>query len=461
MTEASWLYLHFPRLQLERQPASEAPLAIVCPQSLKIMQSNPAAHAQGVYAGMGFALACTLCDQLQVQPYRREKEVYALDQLAHSLYQQSAIISLFTPQGLALHIRPMLTYYGSLSTYWQTIRQCLAKEKITFCAAAATNPLAAKALAKAQTPCSESLTCPQLDTLALAYSDLPDKDVERLQRVGIITFGDLRQLSLSELSVRFDKSVIHYIKQVLGDSQVQLTSFTPEEYFYHYCELNYASNNSQIISQWLPHLLQELEAYLRKRTQVTQALTLTLYHYQAPESPLKVSAAQGQANASIWMRLLQVKLDQLSLTHPFYAFSLKAAPGQTLSPKTDLFDQMSAGATDDLLNLLKARLPSNAFFWPTPANDHRPEFNATDTIAPADTALYLRPAFLLARPQPLTGPLSINAGPERITSGWWDQHPVRRDYYMAQDKRGRQLWVYRELASGLLSSPWYLHGYFS
>ena len=461
MTEASWLYLHFPRLQLECQPTSEAPLAVVCPQSLKIRQSNQAAQAQGVYAGMGFALACTLCDRLQVQPYRREKEVHALHQLAHSLYQQSAIINLFAPQGLALHIRPMLTYYGSLSAYWEAIRQCLAKEKVTFCAATATNPLAAKALATAQKTNSEDLACPPLDTLALVYSDLPEKEVERLHRVGIVTFGDLRQLSLSELSVRFDKSVIQYIKQVLGLSRVQLASFTPEAYFYHYCELNYASSNSHIISQWLPHLLQDLEVYLRKRNQVTQALTLTLYHYQAPESPLRVSAAQGQANASIWMRLLQVKLDQLKLAHPFYAFSLKAEPGQTLSPKTDLFDQMGSGATDDLLNLLKARLPSSAFFWPTPANDHRPECNATDTTAPADSTLCLRPAFLLARPQPLTGPLSINAGPERITSGWWDQHPVRRDYYMAQDKRGRELWVYRELISGPQSPQWYLHGYFS
>jgi protein ImuB len=44
---------------------------------------------------------------------------------------------------------------------------------------------------------------------------------------------------------------------------------------------------------------------------------------------------------------------------------------------------------------------------------------------------------------------------ERICSGWWDDRPVRRDYY--QDITGAiKAWIFRDLNSG----QWHLHGIF-
>jgi protein ImuB len=49
------------------------------------------------------------------------------------------------------------------------------------------------------------------------------------------------------------------------------------------------------------------------------------------------------------------------------------------------------------------------------------------------------------------------AGPERIESGWWDGADVQRDYYIASDRHGARLWIYRECAG---TKPWFLHGIF-
>ena len=55
------------------------------------------------------------------------------------------------------------------------------------------------------------------------------------------------------------------------------------------------------------------------------------------------------------------------------------------------------------------------------------------------------------------GPLELLAGPERIESGWWDGADVQRDYYVASDRHGAQLWIYRECAA---RERWFLHGIF-
>jgi protein ImuB len=54
------------------------------------------------------------------------------------------------------------------------------------------------------------------------------------------------------------------------------------------------------------------------------------------------------------------------------------------------------------------------------------------------------------------GSLQLASEPERIESGWWDEHDVARDYYTAIGPHGQRLWIYRDLANGV----WHLHGIF-
>ncbi len=53
--------------------------------------------------------------------------------------------------------------------------------------------------------------------------------------------------------------------------------------------------------------------------------------------------------------------------------------------------------------------------------------------------------------------LQLLEGPERIETGWWDGREVARDYYVARDGSGAEIWVYRERLS---PHSWYLHGVF-
>jgi protein ImuB len=70
-----------------------------------------------------------------------------------------------------------------------------------------------------------------------------------------------------------------------------------------------------------------------------------------------------------------------------------------------------------------------------------------------------RPLWLLPTPMALEarrGSLKLISGPERIESGWWDEHDVARDYYTAQNDEGQKLWVFRDHRT----RRWFLHGLF-
>ena len=58
-------------------------------------------------------------------------------------------------------------------------------------------------------------------------------------------------------------------------------------------------------------------------------------------------------------------------------------------------------------------------------------------------------------------PLRLLAGPERIETGWWDEHPVQRDYFIAEAHDGALVWVFRHRLPQPPGEPvWFLQGLF-
>ena len=54
---------------------------------------------------------------------------------------------------------------------------------------------------------------------------------------------------------------------------------------------------------------------------------------------------------------------------------------------------------------------------------------------------------------PLQDPcVRVLAGPERVESGWWDAHSIRRDYYILETSRGQRAWAFCN-ADGDLPAP--------
>jgi protein ImuB len=134
-----------------------------------------------------------------------------------------------------------------------------------------------------------------------------------------------------------------------------------------------------------------------------------------------------------------------------------------------------------LAETLHARLGSERVFQLLAVDDHRPEHAyriVPLAVERGDPGIPIRlppvsqrPLMILPAPRLLPqhdehpshgGQLAFLAGPERIEAGWWDfgdphRPTVHRDYFVARNRRGQTLWIYRELAQ---PRRWYLHGFF-
>jgi protein ImuB len=183
--------------------------------------------------------------------------------------------------------------------------------------------------------------------------------------------------------------------------------------------------------------------------------------------------------------LLRERLARVELPEPVRTIRLHSGPlVEMREAPADLFalDRCRAAGTPQLVERLRARLGAAAVQGVCLVAEHRPEYAWRENgdilqfsrQAPSPTGSrrkigecphFPRPLWLLAEPRPLAGeerpryegPLELEAGPERIESGWWDGRDVKRDYYVARTAAGMRLWVFRERAPG---ARWFLHGMF-
>ncbi|WP_339901571.1 DNA polymerase Y family protein [Paraglaciecola polaris] len=465
-----WLYLHFPNLQLDsyaiEEPDASLPRVILDSHS-GIVQLNQAARHVGIKTHMSLGTAAALHRDLQVLPSSPKIEKQQLNLIAQRLYLIASDICFFSPQGLLLRVHNMLRLYGSLDALWGMIKKQLAPLNVDFFYASGHSPLAAKLLAlrgwnKVTEQHDVILTA--LKKVDLTVTDLTAKDVGKLNSVGVKTVEQLFAIPFGELAKRFESHVITYLGQLRGEFNHPVEFFHPVEHFQQHIELLYEIERSDVLLRPIQHLLTSLESFLLLRDELTQQLHLTLY--QRGKDPLEVhiGSQQGEYRAKHWSALLTLRFESLILNAPIVAIQL--ATGKTFvrcPDKHDLFlGKQGAVSRLQLVSLLSAKLGENTLFSPSTVNDYRPECASQYTSALEIKESHpeyhqsLRPSLLLPVPVILCEAVSIMHGPERISTGWWDHHPIVRDYFIAMSQNGQWFWVFKTP-----EKQWFLHGIFS
>lgn len=463
-----WLYLHFPRLQLDTlfSGSDEQPIAIV--HKGQITQLNEMAKKAGLKQGMGLGNAAALCHHLQVHPYQADIEEQRLYEIAQWLYMVTADIALFPPSGILLRASNMLTLYDGLAHYWLAITSLLKTLSIEFWFSSGYSPSAARLLAQAkfnQIIDDRKKIDRQLSAYPLQATELKKSTVEKLNRVGVRCLGDLIKLDMSDLARRFDIELVNYIGQLIGRFKHPVSFYTPPEMFKRSLELLYEVDNFQWLEKPLYQLLLQLENFLKLREKVAYELTLTLLHRDKHphQAEILFTSAQGDYLASKWQRLSQLTLESVKLEAPVVGIILSANRiGPQHTTESDLFDGQKGSLSPlELISLLQAKLGTDAIQGVRQTTDPRPE-NTTQLCPPLETHPILknipkiRPSLLLPSPVPLEEKVSIIRGPERVATGWWDGREVIRDYFIARTPQGALLWVFRTP-----EKHWFVHGLFS
>lgn len=464
-----WLAFHFHSLSLEvfsRGAAMPEPLAVVEKQGgrTRIVACNDAAEVCGVHLGMAAPAAQALADGLIVRKRDLSAEQESLSGLAVWAGRFTPSVSLEPPHGLLLEISTCLSLHRGLANLLKQARSGISE--MGYAATMACAPTSRGAWLLAKAGIEKAVREPArlqglLATLSVALLDQSPAVVEGLEKVGARTLGECLRLPRGGVARRFGQALLDELDLALGRRPEARAFFVPPATFERSLELPAPVHDAEALLFAAHRLLPELEGFLTLRQAGVQELQLVCRHERRQNTVLKLGFAKPTRDAGRMQLLLRETLGRTRLAAAVHTLVLRAPLVLPLSASSaDLFQKSREADGDLLLDRLRIRLGQDAVYGIETATDHRPERAWRPAGGPkrATDSNRHRPLWLLPQPRPChDGRLKLTSGPERIESGWWDGCDVARDYYVAEDRNGAQLWVYCDRASG----EWYVHGVFA
>jgi protein ImuB len=472
-----WLCIHLPRLVLDvlqRGETGDAPLVVVA--NGEVVAASDTAATAGVRAGMRLTAAQALAPELRHRERAPQAEAHALARLADWSLQFTSQVSPQPPRALLLEVGGSLRYFGGLERLREHLRAGLRALGYRPVLAVAPTPTAAWLLARGgrERPVTREERLRQaLAELPVSVLDLDESRRRALAGLGLRTLGDCLALPRDGLARRFGPAPLQQLDRALGRLAEPRRSWRAPPRFRSDLELPAEIHDTEQLLFALNRLLLELCGYLRGIQSGVQRIEVRLLHRRDPATAFHVGLVTPGRDPGHLRELTHQRLERLCLPAPVVALSLAARQIRPLAPRHDslIADEDTDPAQDtSLLERLSARLGDNAVQGLQLCHDHRPE-RAWQTSPPGRKSPPLttpeRPLWLLRQPleletrggQPLqNGPLVLREGPERIESGWWDGADVARDYYIATNGVGEQLWIFRERRG---RRGWYVHGFFA
>ena len=518
-----WIAIHLPLLPLEAfcatlpQAAGDAlagadarPVALVAEH--QVVQVNAAAAARGIRAGCRRATAQALAADVLLAESDPAREAAALRAVAHAALAFTPAVAEpdpAEPATVLLEVRASLRLFGGPVALVRRLQQALAPLGHRLQLAAAPTAAGAALLARWAPRGVDALHGPQVRDRAALATLLDRAPVTLLPApraaiaaemvaMGLHRIADLRAQPRSGLARRFGEGLLDLLDRALGDAPDTRRWTTLPAVFEARLELAARAEHTEQVLHGAGVLLARLVAWAQGRQVRVGRFVLRCLHERArqalvPPTELAVELAEPSVDAAHLQALLKERLGRLELPAPTLDLVLLcrhvvAAP----APNGELFPTRASRA-EGLLRLverLRARLGDAQVQRLVALSDHRPECGsralplqgegaqpALPALPPGpallDPALPLhRPAWLLPEPQPLGEaadgtplvqgrPLRVLAGPERIETGWWDAHPVQRDYFIAEAHDGALVWVFRHRLPPPPGEPvWFLQGLF-
>jgi protein ImuB len=496
------LYLHLLPLEVFQRTTVDLQLAI-CDKH-KVLIASKSAQALGLQSGIKRATALALAPDVALLDRSIAKEQEAVMQVATWALQFTPCVSIemgLEAKGLVMEIEPSLRLFKGLENLLSLIKTGLDSLGFSAQIACTTTPLGAWLLAQH----SDGIVADQSAHLNRRLSEMPlslfpqaSQHLSALNAIGAHTLKDIVQLPRAGLSRRFGKGVLEEIDKALGKSPDLREYFEAPLEFHSKLELMAQVETSEALLFAAKRMLVELTGWLSARHCAVKAFELIAEHDdRGPKLSLptvfEIHFSEPTREIARLSDLLREKLNVLQLRAPAHTLQLHCTDVHVLPSATGHLFMLPQTAQQNLGRLvekLQARLGANQVQKIKLTPDYRPEsafvlhnFEITankSVSAKEPDAEYMatpqahglpRPLWLLAKPQPLEernqrpfwqGTLQLLAGPERIEGGWWDNHFIQRDYFIAEDIQNNLYWIYRERGNHKqkIEPGWFMQGRF-
>ncbi len=482
-----WFCICLPDLPLQAcRPSTEA-VAIVEEQHgiYRVLQANAAAIAAGVMPGQSSNAALALLPTLRLEERSLLREQQVLEQLATWLERFSSFVSIAGNNLLLLEVAGSVRLFGGLPALRKQLVEGLKSQGFMAAMAIAPTPLAATWLARAgRRSCIrvEENLAPALRQLPIECLDWPSGQRESLLSMGIKNVGDCLRLPREGFVRRFGAERLLDLDRALGHLPDPRDSWRSAERFCADFEMTEEQSDCDLLLNICRELLLSHEQFLLARQLGTQRLCFSFFHLKSPATELYLGSAQADRSAERWFDLLKIRFEALRLPEAVIAVRLRSGLPQAVQAETSELDfhgktgkRKRRYSIAQLAERLMARIGQQSVKAVTMVAEHRPEY-AWNTESPlADWSSNTlakkigskRPLWMLPEPHLLAeddgyplhrgARLMLLEGPERLETGWWDEHSIARDYYTAINAAGIRLWVFRNRKR---RPDWYLHGFF-
>ena len=472
-----WVAIDFPVLTLEVLSIGAEDYAVVIESSKHgaiAYQASEKAQSKGIVPGLGVNAAMAICTGLKIYSRDVEAEHHQLRKFHHWARQFTPTVCVEFPHTLIFEVAASLKLFGGLDALYEQLHHDLERLGYRYSLAVTPTPAASSILAAAA---QEVLITNKAD-LRACLGKLPIRSLglmadthRKLRASGVDLLYELWRLPRHDLARRFGPEVIRQIDHLLGTQpDPRSADFIPLE-FDRRCELETETREAELILFAVQSLLVQLQNFLQRVGAVAKEIQVSLYHTEQSTTHFTVGTRLPTPDFAQWKRLVHEHILGFQLEAPVIGVRISSRhflPNQTITE--DLFStgdpaQDWARSLDEL----EARLGTKCLWTPTLVADHRPEYawrrsHPKNTVSSATTIR--RPLWLFPEPQKLgyrkgriwhAGSLCIVDGPERIESGWWDNHEYCRDYYTATSPQDGRLWIFQDLKQ---KNQWYLHGLF-
>ena len=483
-----WFCIWLPGLPLEASRSSDDAMAIVEEQQgiHRVLLADAKAQAAGVMTGQSANAALALLPTLQLEERSLLREQQALEALATWLERFSSFVCIVERDVLLLEIAGSLRLFGGLRPLREKISNGLRQHGFDASLAIAPTPLGSTWLARAgHRVCirDERNLKRALRLLPLASLKWPEGLCASLTGMGVTTIGDCLRLPREGFVRRFGAEHMLELDRALGHLPDPRNSWRAPERFCADCEMTEETSDRELLLNLCHELLLSHEQFLLARQLGTQRLCFSFFHLKGSATELRLGCACADRSAERWLELLRIRFDQLVLPGPVMAIRLQSGIPQALQAESARLNFHTANdrparrySIAQLAERLIARIGDQSVHSMTLIAEHRPQYAwraqsllsdwASSTLSEVRRHLR-RPLWMLPEPALLPadsgyplyqgGRLRLLEGPERLETGWWDSDGISRDYYMAVNPAGLQLWIFRNRSR---PSSWYLHGYF-
>jgi len=420
-----------------------------------------------------------LIPDLETAPRDIHLETRALQRLAGWAIRFTPAVSIDSSNALLLDVHASLKFFGGLTRLCDLLISDLDAQGCRVKLACAPTALAALWLARAgleATILTRSELSGRLAALPVDCLYWPESTQKMLREIGVRTLGECIRLPRDGLARRIGPEKLRELDRGFGKRPEVREFYRPPKVFHAKLELPVETADCELLLESLKILLSTLRAFLVTNHGSVQRLWLHLRHYNEPATLLRIGLLQPVTNTDYLLDLARIRLADIRFIAPVTSIALQTDLA-SISPESgkDLFGPRpdhAAGALE-LVEQLRTRLGSRAVHGIRAVPEHRPEA-AWEAVTLADKDLggsgaagekMARPLWMLTEPLGLKmmagkpafpDVLDLEGGPERIETGWWDGGDIRRDYYIARNRHGMRLWIFRDCRE----PRWYLHGFF-